>query len=51
VPLMELVTEPVIHSAQDAVNFAKELQLFLRYLGVAKQIWKREKCELKRIFP
>jgi len=33
VPLMELVTEPVIHSAQDAARFAKELQLLLRYLG------------------
>jgi aspartyl-tRNA(Asn)/glutamyl-tRNA(Gln) amidotransferase subunit B len=33
IPLMELVTEPVIHSAEDAVRFAKELQLLLRYLG------------------
>lgn len=33
VPLMELVTEPVIHSAEHAVAFAKELQLLLRYLG------------------
>ncbi len=36
VPLMELVTEPVIHSAAEAVHFAKELQLLLRYLGVAE---------------
>jgi aspartyl-tRNA(Asn)/glutamyl-tRNA(Gln) amidotransferase subunit B len=36
VPLMELVTEPVIHSAEEAVAFAKELQLLLRYLGVAE---------------
>lgn len=36
VPLMELVTEPVIHSAKDAANFAKELQLLLRYLDVAE---------------
>lgn len=35
IPLMELVTEPVIHSAEEAVKFAKELQLLLRYLGVA----------------
>lgn len=35
VPLMELVTEPVIHSAKDAVNFAKELQLLLRAIGVS----------------
>ena len=32
VPLMELVTEPVIHDAETAVRFAKELQLLLRYL-------------------
>jgi aspartyl-tRNA(Asn)/glutamyl-tRNA(Gln) amidotransferase subunit B len=36
VPLMELVTEPVIHSAEQATDFAKELQLLLRYLDVAK---------------
>lgn len=35
-PLMELVTEPVIHSAEQAVNFAKELQLLLRYLGAGE---------------
>ncbi len=35
VPLMELVTEPVIANAQEAVRFAKELQLLLRYLKVA----------------
>ena len=33
VPLMELVTEPVIHSAKEAGTFAKELQLLLRTLG------------------
>lgn len=36
VPLMELVTEPVIASASEAVAFARELQLILRYLGVAE---------------
>lgn len=35
VPLMELVTEPVIHSAEQAMNFAKELQLVLQYLDVS----------------
>jgi aspartyl-tRNA(Asn)/glutamyl-tRNA(Gln) amidotransferase subunit B len=35
VPLMELVTEPVIHSGEEAVKFAKEFQMILRYLGVA----------------
>ncbi len=33
VPLMELVTEPVIHSGLQAVQFARELQLLLQYLG------------------
>jgi aspartyl-tRNA(Asn)/glutamyl-tRNA(Gln) amidotransferase subunit B len=36
VPLMELVTEPVIHDAATAVNFAKELQLLLRYSGAGE---------------
>ncbi len=36
VPLMELVTEPVIHSAEEAVTFAKELQLLLRTLGAGE---------------
>lgn len=35
VPLMELVTEPVIGSSEEAVNFAKELQLILQYMGVS----------------
>lgn len=35
VPLMELVTEPVIHDAETAMNFAKELQLLLRTLGAS----------------
>lgn len=35
VPLMELVTEPVIHDAQKAAHFAKELQLLLRELEVS----------------
>lgn len=36
VPLMELVTEPVITSAKQAGDFARELQLLLRYLGVSE---------------
>lgn len=35
VPLMELVTEPVIHDAETAGKFARELQLLLRTLGVS----------------
>jgi len=35
VPLMELVTEPVIHDAKTAGDFARELQLLLRTLGIS----------------
>jgi aspartyl-tRNA(Asn)/glutamyl-tRNA(Gln) amidotransferase subunit B len=35
VPLMELVTEPVIHTSADIGKFARELQLIFRYLGVS----------------
>ncbi|MBI5644465.1 Asp-tRNA(Asn)/Glu-tRNA(Gln) amidotransferase subunit GatB [Candidatus Kaiserbacteria bacterium] len=36
VPLMELVTEPVISSAEHAGRFARDLQLLLRYLGASE---------------
>ncbi len=36
VPLMELVTEPVIHSAKQAGDFARELQLLLQYIGAGE---------------
>jgi aspartyl-tRNA(Asn)/glutamyl-tRNA(Gln) amidotransferase subunit B len=36
VPLMELVTEPVIESAEQAGKFARELQLLLRYIGASE---------------
>lgn len=36
IPLMELVTEPVIHSAEQAKQFAKELQLLLRTLDASE---------------
>lgn len=36
VPLMELVTEPVIKSAEQAGEFARELQLLLRALGASE---------------
>ena len=36
VPLMELVTEPVIHDANTASDFVKELQLLLRTLGISE---------------
>jgi len=35
VPLMELVTEPVIRSAEEAGRFARDLQLLLRYLDAS----------------
>ncbi len=36
VPLMELVTEPVIGSAEQAAKFGRELQLLLTTLGIAE---------------
>ena len=36
VPLMELVTEPVMHDSKTAGAFARELQLLLRYLGASE---------------
>lgn len=36
VPLMELVTEPCIHTPEDAAKFGRELQLLLQYLGVSE---------------
>ncbi|MDO8513680.1 MAG: Asp-tRNA(Asn)/Glu-tRNA(Gln) amidotransferase subunit GatB [bacterium] len=36
VPLMELVTEPDITTGLQAANFAQELQLILRTLGISK---------------
>ncbi len=36
VPLMELVTEPVIKTAEEAGAFARELQILLRTLGVSE---------------
>ena len=35
VPLMELVTEPDIKNGKEAVDFAKELRLILKYLGIS----------------
>ena len=36
VPLMELVTEPVMHDAKTVGDFARELQLVLRTLGISE---------------
>lgn len=45
IPLMELVTEPVMHSAEEVVAFARELRLLLRALGASDA--NMEKGELR----
>lgn len=45
VPLMELVTEPVIHDPKTAVEFARELQLLLRTIGISSA--QMEKGEMR----
>lgn len=47
VPLMELVTEPVIHSAEEVGNFGRELQLLLRTLGVSDANMERGEMRLE----
>ena len=47
VPLMELVTEPVIHSAEEVGNFGRELQLLLRTLGVSEANMERGEMRLE----
>ncbi len=48
VPLMELVTEPVMHSGKEARLFAQGLQLLLRTLGVSEADMERGqmRCEV-----
>ena len=43
VPLMELVTEPVIHDAETAVDFAQNLRLYLYILEQVMQISRKVK--------
>ncbi|MDD5145875.1 MAG: hypothetical protein PHF44_03480 [Candidatus Pacebacteria bacterium] len=50
IPLMELVTEPDLNSAEDAKRFAEELHRIFHYLMFPMLIWKRAKFGLKLTF-
>ena len=50
VPLMELVTKPVIHKSEDAERFAFLFQQTLRYLGAGKARMEWGECVLRLIF-
>ena len=47
IPLMELVTKPVIKTAQQAVFLQKNYNYFYDILEQVTQIWKKGKCALK----
>lgn len=47
VPLMELVTEPVMHSGAEVSNFGKELRLLLTYLGISSANMERGEMRLE----
>src|SRR3989344_5067132 len=47
VPLMELVTEPDINSAEEASEFAEELRLILRTIGVSDADMERGQMRLE----
>lgn len=46
-PLMELVTEPDLRSAEDVVEFGRQLQRLLRYLGVSDADMERGQMRLE----
>jgi len=46
-PLMELVTEPVIHDGKTASTFCKELQLLMRYLGASEASMEKGQMRLE----
>ena len=47
VPLMELVTEPVLHDATSAGAFARELQLLLQTLGISNANMERGEMRIE----
>jgi len=49
VPLIELVTEPDINSAEEAKKFCQDLQLILKYLDVSNADMEKDRCDARLI--
>jgi aspartyl-tRNA(Asn)/glutamyl-tRNA(Gln) amidotransferase subunit B len=47
-PLVEMVTEPCIHSAQEAFLFVSEVRRLVRWIGVCDG---KVVCDVMQIFP
>jgi aspartyl-tRNA(Asn)/glutamyl-tRNA(Gln) amidotransferase subunit B len=44
VPLVEMVTEPDLRTAEEAGQYLIRLRQLLRWLGISKAIWKKATC-------
>ena len=50
VPLLEIVSEPDMYSAEEAFAYVTEIRKMVRYLQFVMAIWKKEVCAAMPIF-